>query len=330
MKLLRLEGGAGDLDRMAEHFGGTSVSLTSTYQRPTARRRRVAFNNAMVAGTASFMTLAEGVEMTVSDLRSRQALSIPVEHAPTELEFSFSRSPGVTTRGPLGEDLTVAPGYFQVCSLRQRGQLNLQAVENAVEHSIRLSLTGASLKQLLGSDLLPAEIEGILNGSGAFSSGSYRWDEAISSTIDEIFDAVDTDRTGSSLFVHGKAMELLALASDRLTPQASSPSALPVEHLRRLHEARDILLAQIDSIPSIPQLARRVRMGERQLKAGFKAVFGSPIMAYARKVRMERAHRLLSDRRHNVTEVAQLIGYANPSKFAAAYRRQYGTSPSAA
>jgi AraC-like DNA-binding protein len=208
--------------------------------------------------------------------------------------------------------------------------LSLRAVENAVEHSVRLSLTEASLKQLLGSDLLPAEIEGVLRGPGIYSSSSFRLDDGISSTIDEIFDAVDADSTGSSLFAHGKAMELLALASDRLTSPSPSPSSLPVEHLRRLHEAREILLAQIDSIPSIPLLARRVRMGERQLKAGFKALFGAPIMAYARGVRMERARRLLADRRHNVTEVAHLMGYANPSKFAAAYRRQYGMSPSAA
>lgn len=330
MKLLRLEGGASDLDRMAEHFGGASLFPVGSQPKLAAKRRRVAFNNSIVAGTANFMSLGDGVEMTVSDLRSRQALRIPVEHAPTELEFSFCRSPGVTTHGPCGQVLTVAPGEFQVCSLRQRAHLSLQAVEDAVEHSIRLSLTESSLKQLLGSEQLPSELEGILSGEGIFSTGSYQVSEAISSTIDEIFEAVDSDTTGSALFVHAKAMELLALASDRLTPPADSPSSVSVEHLRRLHEARDILLAQIDSIPSIAELARRVRMGERQLKAGFKAVFGSPVVAYARKVRMERARRLLTDRRHNVTEVAQLMGYANPSKFAAAFRRQYGMSPSAA
>jgi AraC-like DNA-binding protein len=44
---------------------------------------------------------------------------------------------------------------------------------------------------------------------------------------------------------------------------------------------------------------------------------------------MEEARRLLLERHLNVTEVAQRVGYVNPSKFAAAFRRQFGMSPSA-
>jgi hypothetical protein len=38
---------------------------------------------------------------------------------------------------------------------------------------------------------------------------------------------------------------------------------------------------------------------------------------------MEEAHRLLRARRHSVSEVALRVGYANPSKFAAAFRKHY-------
>jgi AraC-like DNA-binding protein len=43
---------------------------------------------------------------------------------------------------------------------------------------------------------------------------------------------------------------------------------------------------------------------------------------------MEEAARLLRDRRHSVTEIAMRVGYANPSKFAAAFRKHFGVPPS--
>ena len=68
---------------------------------------------------------------------------------------------------------------------------------------------------------------------------------------------------------------------------------------------------------------------ETLLKGRFRALFGTSVFAYLRQIRMEEARRLLLERHLNVTEVAQRVGYANPSKFAAAFRRQFGKSPSA-
>jgi AraC-like DNA-binding protein len=51
-------------------------------------------------------------------------------------------------------------------------------------------------------------------------------------------------------------------------------------------------------------------------------------MRRQRQQRMEEAHRLLRAGRHNVTEVAARVGYENPSKFAAAFRKHFGVRPS--
>lgn len=72
-----------------------------------------------------------------------------------------------------------------------------------------------------------------------------------------------------------------------------------------------------------------VGTNELKLKQGFRALFGTTVFGYLRRHRMERARQLLLHREVSVTEAAGLVGYACPSRFAAAFRRQFGTRPSA-
>ena len=51
------------------------------------------------------------------------------------------------------------------------------------------------------------------------------------------------------------------------------------------------------------------------------------VAAYVRRERMMKAASLL-ERGARVADVAVSVGYANPSKFAAAFKRERGTSPS--
>ena len=149
---------------------------------------------------------------------------------------------------------------------------------------------------------------------------------------DEIFELLSDGSSSSSalgkqLYLQGRALELVGSLCERLL--SPTPALhLPVGDLQRLYRARDVLLTQLVKPPAVPELARLVGLSEGRLKTGFKRVFGEPVMTYARRMRLERARDLLSSREKNVTEIAQLVGYTNPSKFSAAYRRLFGTTPS--
>ena len=73
---------------------------------------------------------------------------------------------------------------------------------------------------------------------------------------------------------------------------------------------------------------RTAGFSETRLKGAFRAHFGTSVFGHLRQARMEEARRLLLDRRLNVSETAIRVGYSNPSKFAAAFRKQFGMSPS--
>jgi AraC-like DNA-binding protein len=83
------------------------------------------------------------------------------------------------------------------------------------------------------------------------------------------------------------------------------------------------------SPPGLPELARSVGLNEFKLKVGFRVLFGASVFGYLRTQRMDRARRLLAHRELSVTEVAAHVGYQNPSKFAAAFRKHFGFPPSA-
>ncbi len=95
----------------------------------------------------------------------------------------------------------------------------------------------------------------------------------------------------------------------------------------RLREASALLLARLDEAPSLEALARQVGLSETTLKRGFRQVFGSTVYEYLRIARMEKARALLQSGEATVIEAAALVGYSNPSNFAAAFRRQFGLNP---
>ena len=80
----------------------------------------------------------------------------------------------------------------------------------------------------------------------------------------------------------------------------------------------------------VAQLARHCHASESTVLRAFRRELGVAPLAYLRRRRLEQALQLLESGRHAVTEVATRVGYDNPSAFAAAFRDQFGFSPSSA
>ncbi|GAA1640683.1 AraC family transcriptional regulator [Kribbella alba] len=92
----------------------------------------------------------------------------------------------------------------------------------------------------------------------------------------------------------------------------------------------------MESEPSRPwssgALAQEVAVSVRALQEGFRRSFGLPPMVYLREVRLNRVHdELLSAAPDDVTVsvVAGRWGFLHHGRFAEAYRRKFGCSPSA-
>lgn len=97
--------------------------------------------------------------------------------------------------------------------------------------------------------------------------------------------------------------------------------------LERTRQAHDYLVAHQDSRITLAELAAKFHLSQSSLKLCFKALYGVPVAGYLRTVRMDTAARLLQESDLPVAEIAHRVGYEDPSRFSAAFRRHTGRRP---
>ena len=134
------------------------------------------------------------------------------------------------------------------------------------------------------------------------------------------------------IYVESKALELITLKLAQISEQAKLPpknSALQPADIDCIHNAKDILIGNIEYPPSLLELAKKAGTNDYKLKIGFRQVFGTTVFGYLRSQRMERARQLLLEKRMNVSEVAQTVGYNSLSRFSTAFKDYFGITPKA-
>lgn len=96
---------------------------------------------------------------------------------------------------------------------------------------------------------------------------------------------------------------------------------------KALKEAKDILMGNYASPPTISELSKMIALNEYKLKIGFRNLYGKSIHNFVRSIRMENAKYLLENRDLSIGQIANLSGYINASHFARAFREEYGLNP---
>ncbi|RPE14091.1 AraC family transcriptional regulator [Chitinophaga lutea] len=113
--------------------------------------------------------------------------------------------------------------------------------------------------------------------------------------------------------------------------QVKASPGLPVSaaDLQRLQQVKDYLRDSFLSPElSLDLLCRKFGLNEFKLKRGFKQLFGHTVFGYVQELKMKTARRLLAEKKMNVNEVADYLGYSAPNHFSAAFKKMYGHVPS--
>lgn len=96
-----------------------------------------------------------------------------------------------------------------------------------------------------------------------------------------------------------------------------------------LKQAMDIMERHLDDVDfTTDEFAREMCMSRSSLHAKMKALTGESTNDFIRKVRFNRACKLLKEERYTVAEISVMVGYNTPSYFTTSFKKYFGCLPS--
>lgn len=118
---------------------------------------------------------------------------------------------------------------------------------------------------------------------------------------------------------------LLELLLIHLARQLRHPET---DRLSGLNKVKNLLDSPASGKISLDQLARMAGLSVPHFIFEFKRLWGLPPMSYQRKVKLEYASYLLTNRNLRICDIATLSGYPDQYAFARAFRKYFAQSPS--
>ncbi|OOV18236.1 AraC family transcriptional regulator [Flavobacterium sp. LM4] len=149
------------------------------------------------------------------------------------------------------------------------------------------------------------------------------------SVINEI---ISCNRKGifKKMLIQAKVIELLLLQLEQMSEHECEVfCSLKKKDIEKMHNAKELILANLNTPCSLITLAHQVGTNEFTLKKGFKEVFGTTVFGLINDEKMELAKKMLLEEGFAVNQVSELIGYKNPQHFTTAFKKKYGIVPSA-
>lgn len=152
-------------------------------------------------------------------------------------------------------------------------------------------------------------------------------DPVVSAVLHAMWQCAAVHAGSRAFFEHGVAVILQRLrdVDGPAPPQCRPPAALSRRQLARVEAFID---AHLGEDIGVARMAREAGQDSSRFSRSFRQCTGMTPYAYLTWRRMQVAKPMLLDGRA-VTEVALAMGYANPGKFAAAFRRVVGQGPQA-
>ena len=124
------------------------------------------------------------------------------------------------------------------------------------------------------------------------------------------------------------SLELLLFLQDlQWTEPPATPLYLPKAQVLKMRQMVELMLSHLDHRYTLQELSQAFHIPVTTLRREFTAIYGCSVAEFARKHRIEAAMRLLVETGKSTSEIAALLGYDNPSKFAAVFRSEVGLSP---
>lgn len=194
---------------------------------------------------------------------------------------------------------------------------------------VSIFITPEKLHSLINNEeiIYQKHFNGILNPQNDYIKGSnFLVTPKNQTTIDNV---LSNPYMGlpQKMFLESQIIELLLSYFKSISSNNQNQKIQNVD-IDKLHYARELLLSQIDTPPSLDNLSKLTGLNNYKLKTGFKELFGLPVYKYLQSKRLEKAYELLENKELTVQETAWYVGYESLGSFSNAFYKKFGYRPS--
>jgi AraC family transcriptional regulator, transcriptional activator of the genes for pyochelin and ferripyochelin receptors len=171
--------------------------------------------------------------------------------------------------------------------------------------------------------------EHVLNGRpAALSAGNLLVEAPMQNMIGNILNCRYKDGL-KKMYLLSRSIEFLVIQAE-----ACNAALLPLQafiknkqDMESIVYAREYIMNQLESPPSLSELAKIVGINEYKLKRGFKETFGNTVFGYLADARLEMARNYLLETKKTASDISSELGYSSVQHFSNAFKKKFGRSP---
>lgn len=164
------------------------------------------------------------------------------------------------------------------------------------------------------------------------SGKKYYKENVITPQISTVLNQIMNEKLSENvknLYLKGKIFELLGMyfneSNDLNIEQC--PFLADEKNVVKIKMAKEIIIKNFENPPSLKELSTEVEIPLKNLKTGFKQIYGNTVFGFLTDYKMNTASKMLSSRSFNVNEVSTHLGYSSSSHFINVFKKKFGITP---
>jgi AraC-like DNA-binding protein len=285
-------------------------------------------------GTVLTTRIKQGLELSIMNYRLNRPMDLTVDDEIRE-NYRETYGLGFMASGDVRTRIDGVKDPVHGCA-GENGLLYLpRACSNSEAAGQRLGITICISRDLF-RDIAQGEFDRLADSMTKTSGGSRkapyldkgRNTPAMKIALHQILNCPYQGGT-KRLYLESRVLELIVYKLEQMTAhEGVLKKTIKPDDLDRVCHAKEILTRDLESPPTLYELARSVGLSHAKLNRCFREVFGTTVFGFLRQARLEQARFLLEEKQINVTEASLSVGYSSLSSFIHAFSKHFGIKPS--
>lgn len=145
--------------------------------------------------------------------------------------------------------------------------------------------------------------------------------------LNQVEEAFDRKRFCYELKIKGLLCEAFAMILYGHRQELTKFVPANLQELERLEKMLNYLNMHFTEVISLQNLADQVHLSREVCCRLFKKMTGKTITGYLEEYRVNKSFSLVQSGQYSMTQITEMVGFSNPSRFASAFRKRFGCNP---